>query len=391
MTSRTVLGNKVHIDFEQLCISSGCGSVLMQLGMLLLDPGDAVLLPTPTYAALYNDLGTLAYGRVVDVPTESTGYRLTRSLLEDAYSRALQGGPVRMLLLLNPNNPLGIVHSEAELRMARAFCREKGMHLVADEIYANSVHDPVEADEAAVDVESQGLCGGSASLGARMRFRSIVEICAEDAGVLAPAAVSGSEAPSSASGKASFMGPDVHVLWGFSKDWAISGFRVGVLYTHNEALLTALGNVNYFTAVSNDTQDMLGAVLEDHAWCDGYLQHCRGQLRDAYGALTAILDASAIPYVRAQSGMFVWLDLRAMLPPSAAATSGSESDPDPFARERALTDELFAEARVLFTPGEACHAAEPGFYRCCFAWMPPAAVRVGFERLAAFAAKRRST
>jgi hypothetical protein len=54
--------------------------------------------------------------------------------------------------------------------------------------------------------------------------------------------------------------------------------------------------------------------------------------------------------------------------------------------ERRLTDALFTRARILFTPGEACHASEPGFYRCCFAWMPTPAVVEGFNRLAAFAA-----
>ena len=406
--SRTALRGRVAVDPEQLCVSAGCGSVLLQLAMLLLDPGDGVLLPTPTYAALYNDIGTLAHGVVVDVPTEAAGYRLTRRALDDARTRAAAAGvPLRMLLLLNPENPTGVIHSAAELRLARGFCAEHGLHLVVDEVYANSVHDPAPEDAAggggggghdaedgqggddagAAAAGDAGDRGTGAGCRRRVRFHSIVELCAEDAGVAAqppaPPALAAAGAPPAA--RASFLGDSIHVLWGFSKDWAMSGYRVGVLYTHNAALLTALSNVNYFTACSNDTQDMLAGVLADATWCDDYLAHCRGQLRAAFTGLRDVLVGAGIPFVHPQGGMFVWLDLRALLPPPAAG-----DDAAGFARERRLTDELFREARVLMTPGEACHAAAPGWYRCCFAWMPPRAVRVGFERLAAYAAGRRA-
>jgi DNA-binding transcriptional MocR family regulator len=162
-------------------------------------------------------------------------------------------------------------------------------------------------------------------------------------------------------------------------------YRVGALYTHNAALLEALSNVNYFSTVSNDTQDLLAAMMEDAHFVDGYLAHCRAQLRAASRRLTAILDAAEVPYVAPRAGMFIWIDLRAYLPPlkSVAASHGG----DVWARERALTDALFAEERILFTPGGACHAGEPGWYRCCFAWMHPDAVAVGFHRLAEWAVK----
>lgn len=52
-----------------------------------------------------------------------------------------------------------------------------------------------------------------------------------------------------------------------------------------------------------------------------------------------------------------------------------------WAAERALTTLIYERAKVLLTPGEACLAAEPGFYRICFAWMPEDSVRAGFARL----------
>lgn len=228
MVNRTMLNGSVSVDPTQLCVSSGCGAAIMQLSMLLLDPGDGVLLPTPTYAALYSDIQMLAYATVIDVPTEATGFRLTREVLDAAIAEShTKGIRVRMLFLINPNNPLGIVYSERELQLARAFCSEHGLHLVVDEIYANSVYIP------AGDVNDS-----------RKSFCSIVELCARDA--VFPTAGLGT-----GDGRADthrFLGNTVHVLWGMSKDWAMSGFRVGVIYSHNAELLAALDNTNYFTS-----------------------------------------------------------------------------------------------------------------------------------------------
>lgn len=96
------------------------------------------------------------------------------------------------------------------------------------------------------------------------------------------------------------------------------------------------------------------------------------------------------------AGMFVWLDLRAYMPSAADCQSSSSSsalldEPNhPFARERLLTERLYRELKILFTPGEACHASEPGFFRCCFAWMPTESLIEGFRRLAAWAEKERA-
>jgi hypothetical protein len=129
------------VDAEQLVIGSGCGALIHHLATCLFEAGEGVLLPTPTYGALYNDFGVQAGVKVVDVPTENDGYRLTESALERSFSAAdADGTRVRALFLINPNNPLGIVYSEEEMKMCLAWTRSKGIHLIVDEIYAGSVH-----------------------------------------------------------------------------------------------------------------------------------------------------------------------------------------------------------------------------------------------------------
>jgi hypothetical protein len=50
--------------------------------------------------------------------------------------------------------------------------------------------------------------------------------------------------------------------------------------------------------------------------------------------------------------------------------------------EAQLWKSLCKTSKVILTPGESCHAREPGFFRLCFAWMPPEAVEVAVGRLA---------
>jgi 1-aminocyclopropane-1-carboxylate synthase len=100
----------------------------------------------------------------------------------------------------------------------------------------------------------------------------------------------------------------------------------------------------------------------------------RGRLRAAYNALTCALDAAAIPYLPAVAGMFTWIDLRAAF----GGRSGTWEDED------ALWRRLVAPpCRVVLTPGAACHAAEPGFFRLCWAWTSPDALPVAIDRIAA--------
>jgi aspartate aminotransferase len=46
-----------------------------------------------------------------------------------------------MVLLCNPNNPTGTVYSPEELQLVAAFCRDRGLFLVSDEVYREFVYD----------------------------------------------------------------------------------------------------------------------------------------------------------------------------------------------------------------------------------------------------------
>jgi 1-aminocyclopropane-1-carboxylate synthase len=292
---------------EQIAALAGAGSVLEILLHALADPGDGVLVPTPSYAGFWPDLETRDELTIVPVHCASAdGFRLTPERLDAALAAA--GRPVKVLVLTSPNNPLGRVHTAAEVESVVRWAAGAGVHLVVDEIYALSVF----GERAFASVTTLG--------------------------------------PS--------LGDRVHVVWAFSKDFAASGLRCGVLLTENAAVMGAVDALAYWACCSGDTQHVLGAMISDDAWVDGYVAAMRSRLGVAYRRVAAALDAQGIAYLPSEAGFFLLADLRVFLPAST------------WAGERALWRRLLDQTGVNLTPGEACRAAEPGFMRLCFAGVP---------------------
>ena len=243
------------------------------------------------------------------------------------------------------------------------------LHVIVDEIYANSVYNPLPPPQflsAPITPVSHPLAGSS--------FTSALHYLDDT-----------QHTPNT---------QYIHVVQGLSKDFGLSGYRVGWVVTRNEALLEAWGNVGYFASVSNDVQSALTQILQDEVWVDEFLYENCQLLREAYKTVTALLDGShpsisvrgddgevmddgafAIPYIPAVAGMFVWVDLRGFLPPQE--TPGVNV----WAHEERLFDLLMDEAKVVMTPGHAQGANEPGWFRLCFAWVTNEALVVGVRRL----------
>ncbi len=313
---RTFLGRIFPAD--QIAVLAGAGSVLEILFHCLCDPGDGVLVPTPSYAGFWADLETRDELKLVEVPTYSAeGFRLTPAHLDHALANA--GGAVKALLFTSPNNPLGIVYSGAEIEQILDWARANEVHVVFDEIYALSVYGD-------------------------RPFTSCAQITAE-------------------------LGDSVHLVWAFSKDFGASGLRCGVLVSENRDLLAAVDGLAYWACCSGHTQHLLGEVITDDAWVDDYVARNRAVLGDAYAQVTAALERESIPYFPAGAGFFLLVDLRSYLEkPTWEAEDG-------------LWRRLLEEGNVNLTPGRACRNAEPGLLRLCFAAVPAEAVVAGIRRM----------
>jgi len=100
---------------------------------LITRPGSAVVVTPPVYPPFYSFVEHLDR-RIVEAPLTPQG-RLDPAAVEDACRRAAADGPAA-LVLANPHNPTGAVHSADELAALSDIAGRTGVRVVADEIHA---------------------------------------------------------------------------------------------------------------------------------------------------------------------------------------------------------------------------------------------------------------
>lgn len=128
--------NGLPFSREQVMISNGGKQTLFNLAIVLLDPGDEVILPVP-YWVSYPEIVTLAGAKVVRVQTEEAqGFKLTAEQLHQALT------PRSKLLILNsPANPTGAVYHRHELEaLGEVILSVPDLYVVCDEIYEKLVY-----------------------------------------------------------------------------------------------------------------------------------------------------------------------------------------------------------------------------------------------------------
>src|SRR5215470_6777086 len=132
---RKAFGPEYNPEAEVL-ITVGVSEALDLALRALLNPGDEVLYHEPCYVS-YRATILFAHGVPVAVETRAgNGFRLTRAMLEAKLT------PRTKVLMLNfPNNPTGAVMSRADLEDIAAFARERDLIVITDEIYAELTYD----------------------------------------------------------------------------------------------------------------------------------------------------------------------------------------------------------------------------------------------------------
>ena len=122
---------------EELIATTGGSEAILFAFLAAADPGDEVLTVEPFYTN-YSAFAAMAGVRLVPLTTRvEDGFHLPpRADWERACTSR-----TRMVLLCNPNNPTGTVYSPEELAGVAAFCRERGLFFVCDEVYREFVYD----------------------------------------------------------------------------------------------------------------------------------------------------------------------------------------------------------------------------------------------------------
>ncbi|MDJ0334207.1 aminotransferase class I/II-fold pyridoxal phosphate-dependent enzyme [Salinibacterium sp. G-O1] len=105
-----------------------------------ISPGDAVVIMPPVYPPFF-DLVPEAGGVIAEVPLLDDG--TTWSIDLDGLERAFAGGATA-LLLCNPHNPLGLVHSAETLQAVARLADTHRVTVISDEIHGPLVHPGVD-------------------------------------------------------------------------------------------------------------------------------------------------------------------------------------------------------------------------------------------------------
>lgn len=99
---------------------------------LLTDPGDEVLVPRPSYP-LFEFLAGMELVRVVPYPLDYQGtWRIDFDALTEAASER-----TRAVVVVNPNNPTGSFLQTGELDQLEAFCADRDLAIISDEVFAD--------------------------------------------------------------------------------------------------------------------------------------------------------------------------------------------------------------------------------------------------------------
>jgi aspartate aminotransferase len=131
--------NNLEFTPDQIVVSCGAKQALYNLAMVLINPGDEVLIPAP-YWVTYPAQVEMAGGTPVIIPTTvETDFKLTGEVLRRYITPKTKG-----FILNSPCNPTGAVYTPAELADLANVLLETDLYIITDEIYEHIVYDGIK-------------------------------------------------------------------------------------------------------------------------------------------------------------------------------------------------------------------------------------------------------
>lgn len=139
--------NNLSYQPSQIVVSTGAKQSIANVAMVLLNPGDEVLLPAP-YWVSYSAISILAEATYVEIPsTVEADFKITPGQLEAAITPK-----TKMVFFNSPNNPSGTIYSEAEYRaFAKVLEKHPNIYILSDEIYEHINYEEPAFSFAAIE------------------------------------------------------------------------------------------------------------------------------------------------------------------------------------------------------------------------------------------------
>lgn len=257
----------------------------------LIEPGDEVLIPEPSYVS-YAPGAALAYGKAVTVETyNEDDYRLRPDMLEKAITPKS-----KLLILTYPNNPTGGIMRAEDLEALVDIIIKNDLLVISDEIYSELTYNGHH-------VSIASLPG--------MRDRTVV-------------------------------------LNGFSKAFAMTGWRIGYACGHPE-IIKAMNKIHQYTI-------MCAPIMAQKAAIEA-LRHGEAEMKkmvENYNYRRKIMLAGF-----REIGMSCFEPQGAFYMFPSISITGMDSEQ--------FSELLIKEEKVAVVPGTAFGKIGDGFIRCCYA------------------------
>lgn len=242
----------ISVDPEkELIITNGGQEGLFLALLALVDPGDKVACPDPRYTSYDQAIGACG-GTIVSIPTQQEGrfFELKEADLREHASDA------KLLVFVNPSNPTGSCATAESVRKLAEVAKEMGIIVLSDEIYEDIIFD-----------NHKSLCFWGVD---GVRDRSIV-------------------------------------LSGFSKSYAMTGFRVGFL-VGPPAFIDAVSSIKETTSGPCPTFSQYAALAALEMENDSRPQFL-SRYKDRRQILMDGFNRMRVPYAEHYGGLFFWADM----------------------------------------------------------------------------------
>jgi alanine-synthesizing transaminase len=126
------------VTVDDIYLGNGASELITMATNALLDNGDELLLPTPDYP-LWTAATSLSGGKPVHyLCDEANGWMPNLADIRAKITPRTKG-----IVIINPNNPTGVLYSDALLKEIVVIAREHGLVILADEVYDKVLYDGV--------------------------------------------------------------------------------------------------------------------------------------------------------------------------------------------------------------------------------------------------------
>lgn len=276
---------------DEILITIGVSEAVDAVLRAILNPGDEIIICEPCYVS-YQPLAALCDTKLIHLDTSINGFYPTAEQIEAAITPN-----TKALMICSPSNPTGKMIPQSELEKIAEVVKKHQIWVLSDEVYSELVYDG----------------GKHTSIGA----------------------IEG-------------MKPYTVVLNGFSKSFAMTGWRIGYVCAPTD-LMEQVHKLHQYSSICAPIMSQYGA-LEGLKSGASEVEKMRISYQQRRNLMCTSFEKMGLPVVEPDGAFYLFIDIR------STGLSAEE-----------FAAELIENYQVAVVPGTVFGVGGEGFIRCCYA------------------------